>query len=125
MLEIIIPLIKDKIKKFQHKKLIKALHSSSCFNDRLTDKFESTVNDYMELIIQFGFLTLFGLAFPLIFIVAYIFNLFEIRVDSTVLLKFTNRTDLNKATGIGIWGEILSLLCTVGIISNLLLMIFS
>lgn len=39
---------------------------------------DGTVADYMELIIQYAFLTLFGLSFPLGFLLAFIQNIIEI-----------------------------------------------
>ncbi len=42
------------------------------------DEIDGTLGDYMELIIQFGFLVLFGIAFPASFFLAFINNVFEI-----------------------------------------------
>lgn len=39
---------------------------------------DGSVGDYMELMIQYGFLTLFGLAFPASFLMAFVNNIAEI-----------------------------------------------
>jgi anoctamin-10 len=39
---------------------------------------DGTVGDYMELIIQFGFLNLFAMAFPASFLIAFFTNIVEI-----------------------------------------------
>jgi hypothetical protein len=42
------------------------------------EEVDGTVGDYMELVIQFSFLNLFGLAFPLSYMLAFITNVAEI-----------------------------------------------
>ncbi len=42
---------------------------------------DGTAADYMEMIIQFSFLVLFGLSFPAVYILAFINDVAEIQVD--------------------------------------------
>lgn len=50
---------------------------------------DGTVSDYMELFIQYSFLNLFGLAFPLSFFLAFLSNVLEIHVDKIKLIYFS------------------------------------
>ena len=43
------------------------------------------MSDYMELVIQYGYVVLFSSVFPLTPIMAYVLNIFEVRVDSAKL----------------------------------------
>jgi len=52
---------------------------------------DGTVLDYLELTIQFSFLTLFGIAFPISFGLALFNNVIEIRVDLLKLTDFSRR----------------------------------
>lgn len=45
----------------------------------------------MELIVQFAFLNLFSLAFPLCYLLAFANNILEIQVDKYKLVKITRR----------------------------------
>jgi anoctamin-5 len=40
------------------------------------------MSDYMELVIQYGYVVLFSASFTLTPLLAYFLNLFEIRVDA-------------------------------------------
>jgi hypothetical protein len=50
---------------------------------------DGTVADYMEMVIQYSFLTLFGLAFPLSYFLAFLSNVLEIQVDKVKLVYFS------------------------------------
>ena len=53
---------------------------------------ESEVSyDYVQLVIQFGFVTLFSSAFPLAALFAFVNNLFELRRDAQKYTKFHRR----------------------------------
>ena len=74
----------------------------------------------MELIIQFCFLVLFGLPFPLCFLLAFINNVAEIQVDKFKLIEVTRRPLPAGACNIGTWFIIIdvvtffALLCNAG-----------
>jgi len=42
------------------------------------EEVDGTVGDYMELVFQYGFLTLFGVAFPTCYLLAFVNNVAEI-----------------------------------------------
>ncbi|ETE60119.1 Anoctamin-9, partial [Ophiophagus hannah] len=71
-------------------------------------------DEYMEMMIQYSFTTIFVAAFPLAPLLAFIYNLFEIRLDAIKMVKLQKRMVPKKANTIGIWYYILE---TIGILS--------
>lgn len=58
-------------------------------------------NEYLEMIVQFGFVTLFVAAFPLAPVFALINNIIEIRIDANKFLCQYRRPTAIKASSIG------------------------
>lgn len=65
--------------------------------------YDDTIDDYGEIVIQFGFICLFGVAFPLASLVSLLNNLIEARTDAFKLLRIHKRPDTDVATSIGGW----------------------
>ncbi|KAF9578948.1 Anoctamin-7, partial [Lunasporangiospora selenospora] len=74
--------------------------------------------EYRELVIQFGFCTLFVTAFPIAPIFALLNNILEIRVDAYKLLTQHRRPISQAAQDIGSWEHILMLLTHIAVFSN-------
>ena len=83
-----------------------------------SQEIDGTVDDYMEMIMQFGFLNLFGMSFPLAFTLAFINDIAEIQVDKMKLVKFTRRPIPKGAANIGTWLIILDLISFFAIFFN-------
>ncbi|PAA80631.1 hypothetical protein BOX15_Mlig014212g1 [Macrostomum lignano] len=81
--------------------------------------------DYLELIMQFGFVTLFVPAFPLAPLFALINNLVEIRLDARKLVIGTRRPLPERAQSIGIWFSMMKFVAHLAVISNGSLMAFT
>lgn len=79
---------------------------------------DGTYWDYMELMIQAGYLLLFGLAFPLCFILALINNIIEHQVDKTKIVRFKRRPKLLGGDSIGVWRIILYFLAAMGVFTH-------
>jgi hypothetical protein len=79
---------------------------------------DSTYSEYLEIIIQYGFVTLFGVAFPLAPALAFINNLIELQVDKYKFLELNRRPVPQSARSIGIWKDIISLVTTCAILQN-------
>lgn len=86
---------------------------------------DGTIDDYMELVIQFGFLNLFGVCFPLAFLLAFINDVVEIQVDKSKLIKFLRRPMPKGAADIGTWLIILDFISFLAIFSNAAIIIFT
>ena len=74
--------------------------------------------EYLEMVVQFGYATLFVAAFPLGPFFALINNVFEIRIDA---IKFTismRRPVGFRAENIGVWRVVLETLSFVAVVTN-------
>ncbi len=80
--------------------------------------YRSTIEDYGELVIQYGYIALFGLAFPPAAIVCLINNMIEIRSDAFKILFISKRTPANDAADIGKWLDMLKLISVFAVWTN-------
>jgi len=76
------------------------------------------------MVINFGYITLFCVAFPLGPLVYWLSNLVEIKVDSYKFLNFSKRPFPERAENIGIWEFILKFITTASIFTNVALVVF-
>jgi len=88
-------------------------------------QYETPMSDYMELVIQYGYVILFSSSFALTPLLAYILNLFEVRVDAFKLCYLTRRPYPQMAENIGIWYLIIQCIAWAGIITNVGIMVFT
>lgn len=75
-------------------------------------------DEYLETIIQFGFITLFVVAFPLAPLFALANNVLEMRLDATKFLRHYRRPVPRRARDIGIWKQILDTLARISVTTN-------
>ncbi|KAG0203782.1 hypothetical protein BGX28_004062 [Mortierella sp. GBA30] len=80
--------------------------------------------EYRELVIQFGFCTLFIIAFPVAPIFALLNNVLEIRVDAYKLLTQHRRPIAQGAQDIGSWETILMTITHISVFTNACLIAF-
>ena len=88
------------------------------------DEVMGTMADYAEIAIQYGYASLFVVAFPLTPLIALFSNYIEIRSDSFKLFKVTQRPVPNGAEDIGTWQTVFSILSIIAVVSNLGLVCF-
>uniref|UniRef100_A0A8C6YAL2 Anoctamin n=1 Tax=Naja naja TaxID=35670 RepID=A0A8C6YAL2_NAJNA len=81
--------------------------------------------EYLEMVIQFGFITLFVASFPLAPLLALLNNVLEIRVDSWKLTTQFRRPVAAKAHSIGIWQEILNGMAILSVVTNAFIVAFT
>ncbi|KAK9409939.1 anoctamin-5 [Crotalus adamanteus] len=81
--------------------------------------------EYLEMVIQFGFITLFVASFPLAPLLALMNNILEIRVDSWKLTTQFRRPVAAKAHSIGIWQEILNGMAILSVVTNAFIVAFT
>ncbi|CAN8016333.1 unnamed protein product, partial [Ixodes persulcatus] len=79
---------------------------------------EGLFQEYLEMVLQFGFITIFVAAFPLAPLFALLNNWVEIRLDAQKFVCETRRSVPERAQNIGIWFSILELLSRIAVISN-------
>lgn len=68
-----------------------------------TPQYEGTFDDYLEMFIQFGYVTLFSSAYPLAGLCALLNNLIEIRSDAFKLCYIYQRPFPQRVESIGSW----------------------
>ncbi|KAF0688930.1 Aste57867_19534 [Aphanomyces stellatus] len=83
-----------------------------------TYEWSGTFDDYTEMIVQFGFCSLFVVSFPLTPVLAFINNYMEIRVDGFRLLFENRRSRPRSAGSIGMWLQIVEWYTTIAIFTN-------
>jgi len=81
--------------------------------------------EYQEMVVQYGYVTLFAAAFPLTSALALMNNLVEIRTDAFKLLMFQRRPPYMCAADIGTWQVILDILTTCSVLTNCALVGFT
>nr|CAB3221917.1 anoctamin-5 [Phallusia mammillata] len=74
--------------------------------------------EYLEMVIQFGFVTLFVAAFPLAPVLALINNIIEIRLDANKFICELRRPLSQKCSDIGAWYYLLDFLGTLAVVTN-------
>ncbi|NWX46080.1 ANO7 protein, partial [Steatornis caripensis] len=87
--------------------------------------FEGLFAEYLEMVLQFGFITIFVAACPLAPLFALLNNWVEIRLDAHKFLCDYRRPVAERAQGIGIWFSILEAIAHLAVISNAFLIAFT
>eukprot|EP00658_Telonema_sp_P-2_P019871 TRINITY_DN17815_c0_g2_i2.p1 TRINITY_DN17815_c0_g2~~TRINITY_DN17815_c0_g2_i2.p1 ORF type:complete len:548 (+),score=179.30 TRINITY_DN17815_c0_g2_i2:133-1776(+) len=82
------------------------------------EPYETTAGDYLEIALQFGYMTMFAVTFPWAPIAAFFYNTLEMRVDANKLLNFSQRPVASPANNIGGWSAIFGLLSGLSIVTN-------
>ncbi|XP_033223638.1 anoctamin-4 isoform X2 [Belonocnema kinseyi] len=75
-------------------------------------------DEYLEMIIQYGFVTLFVAAFPLAPLFALLNNIGEIRLDAYKMVKEARRPLAERVEDIGAWYGILKGVTYTAVVSN-------
>ncbi|KAL6036764.1 hypothetical protein STEG23_014998 [Scotinomys teguina] len=86
---------------------------------------EGLFHEYLEMVLQFGFVTIFVAACPLAPLFALLNNWVEIRLDARKFVCEYRRPVAERAQDIGIWFHILAGLTHFAVISNAFLLAFS
>ncbi|KAM4619256.1 anoctamin-5 [Polymixia lowei] len=81
--------------------------------------------EYLEMVIQFGFITLFVASFPLAPLLALINNIIEVRVDAWKFTTQFRRPVAAKAHSIGAWEEILNGVAVFSVVTNAFIVAFT
>ncbi|XP_015208423.1 anoctamin-6 [Lepisosteus oculatus] len=81
--------------------------------------------EYLEMVIQFGFVTLFVASFPLAPLLALLNNIFEIRVDAWKITTQFQRGVPEKTQDIGAWQPILQGIAILAVATNAMIIAFT
>uniref|UniRef100_A0A7N4P3N4 Anoctamin n=1 Tax=Sarcophilus harrisii TaxID=9305 RepID=A0A7N4P3N4_SARHA len=86
---------------------------------------EGLFEEYLEMVLQFGFITIFVAAFPLAPLFALLNNWVEIRLDAHKFVCEYRRPVAERAQGIGVWLLILETMAHLSVIVNAFLIAFT
>jgi len=86
--------------------------------------YESTFDDFDEMAIQYGYVCLFVVAFPLAPFLALLNNYIEIRLDASKISKFCRRPMPTGTMTIGTWFDILQIISFISVVTNMLICVF-
>ncbi|XP_061402791.1 anoctamin-5-like [Musca vetustissima] len=130
IVENLLPLLKKKWKEVQNKKResVKNFVSDNQWNeDYPLQPWTSRLlfAEYLEMVMQFGFITLFGVAFPLAPLLALINNAIEVRTDAVKMLKFIRRPVAQRASNIGVWFGIMTVITRLAVATCAMIIAFS
>jgi hypothetical protein len=81
-------------------------------------EFESSFDEFNEMAVQYGYLALFAPAYPLAPLLAFINNVFEIRIDAVKFCTVLQRPRFRQAEDIGAWYTVLNVLGFFAVITN-------
>uniref|UniRef100_A0A8C4AA98 Anoctamin n=1 Tax=Denticeps clupeoides TaxID=299321 RepID=A0A8C4AA98_9TELE len=86
---------------------------------------EGLFEEYLEIVLQFGFITIFVAAFPLAPLFALLNNWAEVRLDAHKFVCEYRRPVAERAQNIGVWFIILEALSHLSVIVNAFLIAFT
>ncbi|XP_076467087.1 anoctamin-1-like isoform X3 [Babylonia areolata] len=121
LIEIIIPRLIKRIKKWMSKDTKN--QKLACTAWEKDFKLQPANNtslfyEYLEMVLQFGFLTIFSAAFPLAPLFALLNNVVEIRVDASKFITQLRRPVAERAANIGVWYSVLYAISRLAVVSN-------
>ncbi|MGH0157183.1 UNVERIFIED_CONTAM: hypothetical protein FKN15_033160 [Acipenser sinensis] len=124
VVEFLSPWVSYKIHNLQDKSP-KGGSESNCIQDSWLRNYHmnevdafSLFNEFLEMMIQYSFTTIFVAAFPLAPLLALINNFFEIRLDSIKMVSLERRMFCKKTNDIGIWLQVLQAIGVLAVIAN-------
>uniref|UniRef100_A0AAG5DL36 Anoctamin n=1 Tax=Anopheles atroparvus TaxID=41427 RepID=A0AAG5DL36_ANOAO len=134
--EILIPYLVQKFKEFRSVLGIEANDNENgerliCCNQWTKDfnlinwHDRSLFNEYLKMVIQYGFITIFVVAFPLAPFFALLNNVFETRLDAKKFLLYYKRAVPQRVRDLGIWYNIMHVVGKVAVISSAFIIAFS
>lgn len=124
--EVVVPFMVDRF--------ISAPHRAESEDDPQEDKFRNQATlpvfpglfaEYIELLVQFGYLSLFSCVFPLTAVLLLINNLTEIRSDAYKVCKLFRKPFTAPVAGMGVWQISFEVLSFVSVVSNCWLLMLS
>ncbi|XP_012688571.2 anoctamin-10 [Clupea harengus] len=87
--------------------------------------FPGLFSEYIELLVQFGYLSLFSCVYPLTALLLLLNNLTELRTDAYKICKLFRKPFAPPTAGIGVWQAAFEILGFLSVMSNCWLLIMS
>lgn len=88
-------------------------------------KYRGTFVEFNEMVVQFGYIVLFAVAFPAGALLCYINNVLERKTDAMKVLLHCQRPRAIRVNSIGSWAKILEVLSILAVFTNCGLLYFA
>jgi hypothetical protein len=122
--ELLLPWAKKKYHHYKHKSeettFMQPWETEAAYTD-----YPGTRDEYLEMVIQYGYVVMFAAAFPLAPLMAFINNIVEIRTDAWKFMTQFNRPLYRGTSGIGVWYMVLEVIGFIAIVTNCLILAFT
>ena len=127
IVEIVVPLVQNRLKQRAESKGVTTELTPPEKEYILLpyDVMSSSMKDYAEVAIQFGFMTIFIVALPMACLVALFNNIVEVKVDGWKLINIHQRPVPKTAEDIGNWQTVFSAVAVIAVVTNAGLICFT
>ncbi|KAM4688363.1 anoctamin-10 isoform 1-T2 [Discoglossus pictus] len=109
----------------QAKKKVKSLNVDTdimlleqIYLEKQMDTYKDTFDDYLELFLQFGYVSLFSCVYPLAAVFAVLNNITEIYTDAIKMCHVYKRPFAEPAASIGVWELAFEVMGVIAVITN-------
>eukprot|EP00795_Rhopilema_esculentum_P008383 gene8383-14358_t len=130
--ETVIPFVTEKAKHYRIKDHVNEIKAKTGERPTSLQVVEDTVleeyeqfDDYLEMVVQFGYVTLFASAFPLCSVITIGFLFIEARSDMFKLMFLCRKPIVRRANSIGVWFKVLTIMMVLSMATNCFLIGFS
>lgn len=123
--ETLVPLIRRGFSLFKRQETYRLLELKLDWKMQMELEPYEKFDDYMEMVIQFGYVVLFASAFPLAAVLSVLCNLIELKSDLFKLTYVMQRPLVVRTDTIGIWQSILTSIVWVSAMTNVLIIGFT
>jgi hypothetical protein len=91
----------------------------------LLPEYGGTFDDYAAIVLQYGYITMFASALPLVVPLAMVEVLLQIRVDAFKLVDSFKRPDPEIAEHVGMWGDLVEAMGLLAVFTNTAIICFT
>jgi len=125
-LEVLIPYVTGRIKASSERTAAaargEAVSSKSDAEEQMAlSPNRNTIDDMSEMVVQFGYVTMFVIALPITPLLALINNVVELKVDGYKALNESQRPHPNGSSGLGAWNGVLGFFSIAAVAINVAL----
>jgi len=126
IMEIMLPYIMSKIGECRETRAAeqrgeKVAAKSDAEEQMLKSPNQNTIDDMSEMVVQFGYVTMFVIALPITPLLALINNIIELKVDGYKIVHESQRPHTNGSSGLGAWNGVLAFFSIVAVGTNVAL----
>lgn len=124
--EVVIPFLVDRLVNAPRRREREDDPQEDKFRNQITlPVFPGLFGEYIELLVQFGYLSLFSCVYPLTAVLLLINNLTEIRSDAYKICNLFRKPFSPPVANMGVWQLAFQVLSFVSVVSNCWLLILS